>query len=711
MGSATTTQGQEPLTVDEPLLGPERTQPRSVADVSRRRFILAMSVGSAIVLVPFVWAMGNLWSGSWNPLRSVPYDNFYDLQARAMFHGHLWIPNGHAALGIEGFVHDGRYYTYFGLFPSIIRMPVLLLTSSLDGKLTAPSILLAWMFTAVFTSLILWRLRILMRGVTMLGWLEATAFGATTATIMGGSVILYLAATPWVYNEDFAWSIALTVGSLFALLGMLERPSKGRALASGVLILCTNLDRTPTGYACVIAALLVAGWFALGKGGVSNRRWVLPMLVVGVVPILVGCAINLAKFGTPVGLPLGAQIWTTVNAHRRQFLASNGGQDFSFAFLPSTLWAYFQPFGVRMSGLFPFVTPPAGSATWLGGAVLDQSYPTASFTATSPLLLFLSAWGVVAAFRPRGIGQVRLTRIVLLGAAAGAGGVLLWGYISQRYLADLMPFFIIASGVGFIDAFRRLSVRSRRAKGVALSTVTMLGAYCVLANLAIAAFPVAQWTTSQSVHFVSAEKSLSVDSLAARVRVGTTLPYWAPAGQLFATKGCSGLYISTGNDMKNIPGQENQHLTWLPVEQSKALTRIIGFTFDRSESGLLSGITLMTYGASKLMIVPSGPGHARLWIENSGTSIPWPPPLGSSFPVPNSLVHKEFRITVTVDPNLNSINITWNGTEMLRHYIRGFGPAVVQTGSWPQGSRPILSVANIPATSDMSLCQSLVQRH
>ena len=67
------------------------------------------------------------------------------------------------------------------------------------------------------------------------------------ATVMGGSVILYLAATPFIYNEDFAWSVPLTIGSLFALLGVMERPSWGRVMASGVLVLCANLDRTPAG--------------------------------------------------------------------------------------------------------------------------------------------------------------------------------------------------------------------------------------------------------------------------------------------------------------------------------------------------------------------------------------------------------------------------------------------------------------------------------
>ena len=200
-----------------------------------------------------------------------------------------------------------------------------------------------------------------MRGDSAVGRAEAVSFGALMATIMGGSVVLYLAAVPFVYSEDFAWSIPLTVGSLFALLGVLERPTKWRILASGVLILCTNLDRSPPGWACSIAAIAIAGWFALGRDKASNRRWALPMFAVGMVPFLASCVVTYAKFGIPVGLPMADQVWATVNAHRRYFLAANGGKAFSFAFLPSTLSAYFQPFGIRFSGLFPFISPPGGA--------------------------------------------------------------------------------------------------------------------------------------------------------------------------------------------------------------------------------------------------------------------------------------------------------------------------------------------------------------
>jgi hypothetical protein len=700
-----TPDGDAPATLTEPVA------PRTPEDRSRRRFITAVVVGSAVVLPLLLWLMWDLWSGTVDPLRGVPYDNFYDLQARAMFHGHIYLPNG--KMGIEAFVRNGRDYTYFGVFPSLLRMPVLLVTSSLDGKMTAPSILLAWLSTALMSSLMLWRLRILIRGRAIVGRAEAASYGAMMATIMGGSVILYLGATPFIYNEDFAWSIPLTVGSLFALLGVMEHPTRGRVLASGLFILATNLNRTPTGYACSIGAFLVAAWFATGRGGTSERRWAVPLAGIGAGTFVVSCAFTYAKFGIPVGLPMADQVWASVNAHRRYFLAANGGKAFSFAFLPSTLWAYLQPFGLRVSGLFPFVMPPAAPAAWLAGAVMDQSYPTASFTDTSPLLLLLGAWGVVTAFRPKGIGLVRLTRFILIAAAAGAGGVLLWGYISQRYIADLMPFFIIAGCIGLIDVWRRLAQRPRAARGVVLGVVVAGAVYCIAANLAIAAFPVAQWSKTQDANYISVQKALSIDSLADSVQHGAKLPYWAPAGQLFDVGNCSGLYLSTGNDMKDVPGQQIEHYTWVPVEQDPSFTKTVGFTFNRVATKYFTqSVPLLTFGASTLILQPDGRGSARLLLEHSGTSINWPPAAGWKIPI--KYTHVQYQFVVTTDPNLNSMVILWYGSGMLTHYVAGDGPAVVQvTPSSPPGSPlPEVSVASLPTPANsLGLCTSLSYRH
>jgi hypothetical protein len=669
----------------------------------RRNFTLAVLIGIAATGLILLWVLWDLWSSSADPFRTAPADFFYDVQARAMFHGHLNVRNG--SLGIEGFLHNGKTYAYFGLFPSLLRMPVLLITSRFDGALTAPSMLLAWMMTALFSSLLLWRLRIVTRGRAVLGRAEAASYGVLIATIMGGSVIIYLNATPFVYNEDFAWSIPLTVGTLFTLLGVMERPSAGRVWASGILVLFANLDRTPTGYACVIGAGLVGLWFVFGRGGASNRRWGVPMFAVALVGFAASCAVTYAKFGTPIGLPMADQVWAMINAHRRYFLAANGGKAFSFGFLPSTIVAYLQPFGIRFSTIFPFVTTPTAPAAAIR-AVLDQTYPTASAPATMPLLVILGGWGTISAFRPKALVPFRLTRIVLITGVVGTAGVLLWGYISERYLADFMPFLIVASGVGLIEIWRRFEGRSIMARGVVLGIVSVMAAYCVVANTAIAVAPSEQFEQSQVQDFVSAEQSFSLTSLADSVHHGATLPDWAPSGELFMVGNCSGLYFSSGFQEADVPGLEAEHYTWIPVEQNPAFIRSFSVTFNHPAKDFTKPVTLLTYGASRVVLEGAGPGYFRLTVLHSGTSLKWP--YTDSARKPISVLHQPFQFQVTTDPNLHQIQMLWFGTYFIAHYIAGSGPLVLHvTPTEPDGRLPEVSVAKEPVDSSMSLCRSL----
>jgi hypothetical protein len=675
--------------------------------MDRRRFTIAVLIGGAVMVIPYLLVLWDNWNGKLNPLRGVPYDNFYDLQARAMFHGHLNLAKG--SMGIEAFVHDGRYYTYFGIFPSLIRMPILLVTNSFDGQLTAPSLLLSWVVTGLLSALLLWRLRIVMRGGdARLSRGEAVSYGALMATILGGSVIFFLAAIPYIYNEDFAWSVPLFLGSLFALLGMLEKPSWRRVIWCAVFVFFTNLNRTPAGYAAVIGAGLVALWFLFGRGGRENRRWAWPMIAVGAVSFLVSCAITYAKFGIPVGLPMADQVWASVNAHRRYFLAANGGKAFSFAFLPSTLWVYFQPFGIHVSGLFPFVTPPRAPAAWLDGVVLDQTYPTGSVPATMPLLFLLGLWGLITAFWPKSLA--RLTRIVIITAGLGTTGVLLWGYIAERYMADLMPVIIVAAGVGIVDVWRRLEGRSHRVRVTGLGVILVVAAYCIFANVAISVTPQSDWNKTQLVNFVSTQQSLSLSSLSASVVHGSKLPYWAPAGTLFDADHCAGLYLSSGNNMADVPGQQIEHFTWMPVNQSPAFTRKIRLTFNRPATDLTQPVTILTYGASSLVVEPAGTGYIQLALKNSGTSDGWPGTTGWRVPITNDSAGKSYSFIITIDPYLQRILVLWNGSNMIQHYIATPGTIDVKvTPPATDGSVPVVSVANpqIPDPPNTDVCRSL----
>jgi len=617
----------------------------------RRRFTTAALIGGSTAAVLFLWV---LWDGGLDPLRTAyperNFTNFYDLQARALFHGHWWVPKG--SLGIEAFVVGGRHYTYFPPFPSLLRMPILAVTDTFDGRLTAPSLLVAWVVTMVFSVCLLWRVRLLLRGPAAVGRGEAASVAVLVATIGGGSVLLYLAALPWVYHEAFAWGVAAAVGALFALLGILERPSVGRVVATGALAIAATLSRTTIGWGCVIATLAAAAWFAAGRGGAERRRWWLPVLAAGVVPLVAGFAVTWLKFGTPFMHPLGSQVWTQINEHRRAALAANGGSLLNLDFLPSTALAYLRPDGLRFTSVFPFITLPAVPARTVGSAFLDQTYRTASVPSSMPLLCILSIWGLVTAFRPHAIGLARLLRIPLLGAVAGTGGVLFYGYISNRYLGDFVPLLILASGIGLVDVWRRLDGRSRRVRVGALGALTALAVFGLAANLAVATTTERLASGLDQVRgYVGLQKSISDMTghpLDGDVVRGRMLPGLAPADQLFVLGDCDGLYLSTGEIWD----------PWIPVELRGVE---IGVKFPGSVKGL-GRVRLVTVGdgrespispPSSVSVEGDGTGRFRFRVD-----VPYLPITGKWMRVEPG---RTYRVKVTPTGVLHQFAVAIDG--------------------------------------------------
>ena len=684
------------------------TEQRTSTTESRRRFVSSAVLATALVAVPYVWILWGPWESP-NPIRKTVYeDNFYDLQARAMFHGHLWLAKG--AIGIEAFVHGGHEYTYFGLFPSIVRMPILAVTSSLDGKLTAPFMLVAWLLTALFVSLLLWRVRMVMRGAVVLGRLEATAFGLLIATVLGGTVLMFLAATPFVFNEDLAWSVCLTIGSLFALLGVVERPSWGRVAFSFVLVLAANLDRATTGWACVVAAVLIGVWFGLKRLGDENRRWCLPMVGVGIVPLAVGCAVNYSKFGVLFGVSNYEQVWTHVNAYRRKFLAANHNAEEGLIFVPSNLLAYLRPDGIRLTSYFPFITLPSSPATAVSGVLFDRRYRTASLPSSMPLLFLLSLWGMVTAFRPHPVGKVALTRILLLSAGAAGAALMLWGYIAPRYLGDFVPFLALASAVAMVDIWRRLQRRPRSVRLGATVVIGVVALYCVVANIGMAVTPNEEWNTTQVLHFVEAQKSVSDatgTNLAERVQQGSALPTWAPADHLFVVGDCSGLYISNGENYSTVPTQQFQRTTWMAVERGRQFQHSFHMTFVAPPAGSVESVPLVRIGSRTVEVHTAsvGPGRVLVTFGIYGAT---GPDYASSVVEPSGSSHD---VVVITDTAKRLVEVTVGERSVFaRAQIVGT-PIVATTGvSRSTGTPPALEVVNTtPLTSGTTLCRSLLR--
>ncbi len=527
----------------------------SLSTADRMRIRRSIIGGAVAGFLPYVCV---LWDFRWNPLRRAGAhgfaSNFYDLQARALLDGHFWVPD--QSLGVEGFVVDGHTYMYFPPLPALLRVPVLLLTDRFDGRLSAPMMLLAWFLLAAATATLLWNTRLLIRGIAAVSKVESLVAAMFLAAVTGGSVIVFLAALPWVYHEAYLWATACAVATLAGLVVFARRPTMAVAVSTAIFAVATILTRTTSGWAIAITVIVVG---AIGAVRRSNTRGALVLVAGGAIAIVVGSAVNWVKFRHPYMFPLEHQQWTRVSSRRRLALMMNGGTITGPRFFLSSLVNYFRPEGIRFTSYFPFVSLPAEPARGYGGAVVDQAYRTGSVPAFAPLLFVLGVVGFISTIRVRAVEKVRGLIIPVIGALAAGSGVMLYGYIAHRYTADFLPGLIICGAVAVVTLVRQLERCRPSVRRLAVVTVAMAAVFGTLTNGAAGVAAARLTGRGQRLEQYLSFRHGPGDVLhrAGRLVVqSSTLPADAPADRLVIIGDCQALYLATGD----------QYEPWVTVE-------------------------------------------------------------------------------------------------------------------------------------------------
>ncbi len=528
--------------------------------------------------------------------------NFFDIQATAFLKGHLDVPAN--SLGIEGFVVDGRTYEYFPPFPALLRIPVMLVTHEFDGRLTLPSMALAWVVLAVVAVKLLWLVRTCLRGTDPVGRGEAVLLSLVLATITGGTVLVFDAALPWAYHEVYLWATALVLGALYWLLRVTLAPTRGPIAWLLAFNVCAVLTRTTGGFATCLATLGVAGWLLTGRPHPRLRRWAWLVAATAVIPLLVAVAYNWVKFHNAYLFPLEDQVFTSVNPRRREALARNGGTITGPQFLLTGIVNYLRPDGIRFTDYFPYLTLPARPAPAYGGAFLDQSYRTGSVAAFMPLLVLTSLWGAVVSFIGKHTFAVRALRLPLLGAIAVPVGVLDYGYVTHRYTSEFVPFLVLGAIVGCCDIARRLTALRARWRRVAVGVVAALAAFGLLANSATAYTAAQQtWGGDKLVQYVALQRALAGTP---PVTHSSALPSSARTDELHIVGNCDGLYVASGD----------QYQPWLAVQQRLRRARVI-VGADRLQNSLLTLFTVNGVRTSHVQVEISRQHLLRFRVTSS----------------------------------------------------------------------------------------------
>lgn len=399
---------------------------------------------------------------------------FFSAQADAILNGRLWIDKTY----LPGECHfvDGKCYGYFGLAPSLIRVPLVSVFGIENSEMTA-------LFLSIAAGISLWSAldlcrRVLHRESPGVTW-QAAGYMAIAAIVLGPGGAMMLVSDAYVYEEAILWSIAaMLVGANLFWRWWME--GKDRQFVGATLMFVIAAASRPTAalVGAVFAALIVVGRLCQRR---LTLKTILGAIGIAVLPPMALLGGFYMKYGAP--LPTG-QYEGTNYVYIQRIMANNGGQyGSSVRFVPTATVAYLRPGSVSVSADWPWVRfrfgRPFGEEPLERIAYLpplrDDSInvePIVSLTDVMPIPLVATVAASAAIVLRR---RNRFELAMLIGLATAPLIMLPTQTIATRYLGDFFPMLAVGTAFGttLVPRFRRLSGRVQAYSAVALATVAV----------------------------------------------------------------------------------------------------------------------------------------------------------------------------------------------------------------------------------------------
>jgi hypothetical protein len=112
----------------------------------------------------------------------------------------------------EAFLRDGKTYTYFGVTPVVLRIPLLLI-----GRLITDITILSIIIAACMSAYFKWASVSLINSIVPKSRLQTTVYAAFVLSIfIGGPQIQFLKAS--IYQEVMSWAMALSAAFVYCAM-------------------------------------------------------------------------------------------------------------------------------------------------------------------------------------------------------------------------------------------------------------------------------------------------------------------------------------------------------------------------------------------------------------------------------------------------------------------------------------------------------------
>jgi hypothetical protein len=202
-----------------------------------------------------------------------------------------------------------------------------------------------------------------------------------------------------------------------------------------------------------------------------------------------------------------------------------------------------------------------------------------------------------------------------LGAATAGAGVLVLGYMANRYLSDVIPLLVITASLGVAVVARWAAGRPRRTRVAVLVVATVLALWGAWVNTSLGLqyqreiAPGAPGDARQS--WLVWQARLGPDPAFVRIGVDEPLPPAEQVGTVVVVGDCDGVYRSTGGD-------------WQPIEGGPGVGR---FDLEGAQDEPLEGTVPLLAGAGPAgragldLEVRDGRATPVVWSEVGGDEV------------------------------------------------------------------------------------------
>ena len=335
------------------------------------------------------------------------------------------------AILFEGFVRDGKTYSYYGVFFALLRAPLLILSGLREVNFTLVSCLVADLIVVYCQARLVMKLFAIHAGPRA----DALFLPLLAVAVLAGPQVYML--RPSIYQEVSYWALALSYVFVFVLLDtlLLGRPATvGRFLILALLAGLALLARVSTGiglYAATIVALAVLP----RAPNVRTARLAIPMVVLAV---FAGATlyVNFMRWGDPlVFMDPHRDISYEESSNPGAIARIDTYGTFNFVRLGYGLLYYFVPLWMAHGDDGNLLFHAFRTRT------IDMvELPPASFFITDPLPIVFALWMLVRLIGRWTATAMPLTLSLLAFCLAiPGGGMLLYMAYAVRYRVDFYP--------------------------------------------------------------------------------------------------------------------------------------------------------------------------------------------------------------------------------------------------------------------------------